>query len=64
MLQPIGIFDLFDQACADELDVSIKHYVDKIERTTDMRSELIISALLYGNEVQKEKAKRLFAMIK
>ena len=55
--------DLFDMACASELDVSIQEYIDKIESISPARMEIIITHLLGENETKRKQAKRVFNLI-
>lgn len=57
------IYNLMDDMCAEELDVSRQEYIDKIESTTDHRRTIIIGGLLSDNEEHRAKAKRLFNLI-
>jgi len=56
-------YDLLDDACADALNVSLEVYIEKIEKTTPKRAELIISALLSDDEKLLIKARKLFKLI-
>ena len=41
-----GLFDLMDQALADELGVDVKTYITIIEQVTDEEQEQIIMGIL------------------
>ncbi len=56
--------DLLDEACAEALGVSVDEYIEKIEKTTYMRAELIINALLSDDDLLIQKARRIFDLIK
>jgi hypothetical protein len=56
-------YDLMDEACADALGVDVEIYIEKIEKTTYKRAELIISALMSEDENILIKARRLFNLI-
>lgn len=58
------MYELLDAACAEELGVSVETFIEKIERTTEKRMELIISATFSGDLVLIEKAKRIFNLIR
>ena len=57
------MYDLMDEACAQLLEVDTSTYIDKINRTTEMRAEIIITALFTGNPSKIEKAKLVFEKI-
>ena len=58
----MGIFDLFDQAIADELGVDVQLFVDTIDEFNDTDMEFIIYSLLddAASDEDKTKAKELF----
>ena len=55
-----GLFDLMDQALADELGVSVETYINIIEQVTDEEQEQIIMGILENNSEQRTKAIELF----
>jgi hypothetical protein len=55
--------DLMDEACAEALGVDVEIYIEKIEKTTYKRAELIISALMSEDEKLILKARRIFNLI-
>lgn len=55
--------DLMDLACADALGVDVEVYIEKIEKTTYRRAEIIIGALMSEDEKLIVKARRLFNLI-
>jgi len=57
-------YSLIDQACAVELGVDVKVYIEKIEKTTYRRAELIILGLLSEDKIKVDKAKKIFNIIK
>ena len=57
------MFDMMDEVLANELGISVNEYIDKIEKTTLKRSEIIIMALFSEDEILIEKAKRIFKLI-
>ena len=57
------MYELLDEACAYELNVSIKTYIDKIEKTTEKRRMVIIGAILSDNPILIKKAQRIFNLI-
>jgi len=57
------MYDLVDEACANELNVSVEAYIDKIEKTTMKRAEVIISAIFSEDPKLIKKAKRIFNLI-
>lgn len=57
------MYDLLDQACANELNVSVEDYIEKIEKTTMKRAEVIIGAIFSGDPNLIKKAKRVFNLI-
>ncbi len=58
----LGLFDLFDGAIAELLEVDVETYIKIIEdeNTTDEEQEQIIMGILSNDEQQKVKAKELF----
>ncbi len=58
----LGLFDLFDGAIAELLEVDVETYIKIIEdeNTTDGEQEQIIMGILSNDEQQKVKAKELF----
>ncbi len=57
----LGLFDLMDQAIAEELGVDVKTYIKVIEtKTSDEDTDFIIMSILEGDESKKERAKELF----
>lgn len=60
-MQKMGLFDLMDQAIADELGVDIPTYIEVIDfKCTDEECESIIHGMLSQDKEEKEKAKELF----
>ena len=57
------MYDLLDNACAEVLCVDVKVYIEKIEKTSYKRAELIIIAALSNDKKLIEKAKRIFNLI-
>jgi hypothetical protein len=57
------MYDLMDQACANELDVSVETYIEKIEKTTIKRAEVIIGSIFSEDPKLIKKAKRIFNLI-
>lgn len=57
------MYDLLDNACANELGVSLETYIEKIEKTTFKRAEVIIGAIFSEDPIKIEKAKRIFNLI-
>ena len=55
---------MLDRLCADKLDITVEEFVSKIESMTEKRAFVLLSALLDGDEVKIEKAKRIFNNIK
>lgn len=58
------LHEIMDLACADALEVDVEVYIEKIEKTTYKRAEIIISALMSEDEKQIIKARRIFNLIK
>ena len=56
-------YDMMDLACADALGVDVEVYIEKIEKTTYKRAELIIIALMSEDEKLTLKARRIFNLI-
>ncbi len=58
----LGLFDLFDGAIAELLEVDVETYIRIIEdeNTTDGEQEQIIMGILSNDEEQKVKSKELF----
>lgn len=57
----IGLYDMMDQAIADELGVDMETYVDIIENKCSIReANYIINVILAGREDKLEKAKDVF----
>lgn len=57
----IGLYDMMDQAIADELGVDMETYVDIIENKCSIReANYIINVILAGREDKLEKAKTIF----
>ncbi len=59
----IGIYDFVDTMCAEALGVSVETYINKIERTTEYRIEVITNACWEADEAKIAKAKRIFNLI-
>ena len=57
------MYDIIDEACANELNVSVETYIKKIEKTTIKRAEVIIGAIFSGDPKLIKKAKRIFKLI-
>jgi hypothetical protein len=57
------MYDMMDLACAEALGVDVEIYIEKIEKTTYKRAELIISALMSEDKNILIKARRLFNLI-
>ena len=57
-----GLFDIFDALVAEELGVDEETYIRIIEcECTSWESQFIIGAMLEeGNEIRKEKARKIF----
>ena len=55
-----GLFDLMDQALADELGVDVKTYISVIEQVTDEEQEQIIMGILSNDNQQRIIAVELF----
>lgn len=57
----IGLYNMMDQAIADELGVDMETYVDIIENKCSIReANYIINVILAGREDKLEKAKAVF----
>jgi fatty acid/phospholipid biosynthesis enzyme len=58
----LGLFDLFDQAIAEELGVDVKTYIGVIEGedVTDEEQEIIIEGILGNDEAKRTEALALF----
>ena len=54
---------MMDLACAEVLVVDVNLYIEKIEKTTYKRAELIINALMSEDENVIIKARRIFNLI-
>lgn len=61
MEQPV--YDILDELCAEALEVSVETYCDKIEKLTEVRQEVVIGALLSGEDKYILKARRVFNLI-
>lgn len=59
-----GLFDLMDQALADELGVDVKTYITIIEQVTDEEQEQIIMGILENDYDKRMKAVELFNLKK
>lgn len=57
------MYDLADEACAQEFNVSLKTYIKKIENTTIKRAEVITSAVFSEDPKLIKKAQRIFNLI-
>jgi hypothetical protein len=57
------LYDMMDLAFAEALEVDVEVYIEKIEKTTYKRAELIISALMSEDEKLTLKARRIFNLI-
>jgi hypothetical protein len=57
------MYDMMDLACAEALGVDINLYIEKIEKTTYKRAELIINALMSEDENVIIKARKIFNLI-
>jgi hypothetical protein len=56
-----------DRACAEALGVELEGYIEKIEKTTDKRAEIIlislVSASMNEDLAKLEKVRRIFSLI-
>ena len=59
-----GLFDLMDQALADELGVDVKTYITIIEQVTDEEQEQIIMGILENDSNKRMEAIELFNLKK
>ena len=61
-MQPLGIFDMFDQMVAEGLEVNVQTYIDTIDKFNDEDMEYIIHTIMdtSKNQDDKDKAKQLF----
>ncbi len=59
-----GLFDLMDQALADELGVDGKTYISIIEQVTDEEQEQIIMGILENDSNKRMEAIELFNLKK
>lgn len=61
-MKPMGIWDLFDKAIADELGVDVETYINAIEKCTDDEMNVVILSFLEKDATleDKQKAKDLF----
>jgi hypothetical protein len=59
-----GLFDLMDQALADELGVDVKTYISIIEQVTDEEQEQIIMGILENDSNKRMEAIELFNLKK
>lgn len=57
------MFNVMDEACAEALGVDVEVFIEKIEKTTYIRAELIIGALMSEDEKLIIKARRIFNLI-
>lgn len=58
----IRLYNMMDQAIADELGVDIETYIDIIENECSIReANYIINVILAGREDKLEKAKAIFS---
>jgi hypothetical protein len=57
------MYNMMDLACAEVLVVDVNLYIEKIEKTTYKRAELIINALMSEDENVIIKARRIFNLI-
>ena len=56
--------DGFFTITIDKLDITVEEFASKIESMTEKRAFVLLSALLDGDEVKIEKAKRIFNNVK
>jgi len=56
-------YEMIDLACAETLGVGVDVYIEKIEKTTYKRAELIIMSLWSSDERLIAKARRIFNLI-
>lgn len=56
------MFLLFDQICADTLEIPVQEYIKKVEKLSEKRQEIIIENLLDINLTNEKliKIKRIF----
>lgn len=56
------MFILFDQICADTLEIPVQEYIEKVEKLSEKRQEIIIENLLDINLTDEKliKIKRIF----
>jgi len=61
-MEQLFLWDMFDQAIAEQLEVDIQTYVDTIDLFDDKDMEYIITTILSTElpEEEKQKAKDLF----
>ena len=58
------MYELMDAAIAEEFDVPVEEYIEKIESVSDMRMLAIIFGALDERPEKREQAKRVFNLIK
>lgn len=57
------LYHWMDLACSEALKVDVEVYIEKIEKTTYKRAEIIISALMSEDENMILKARKIFNLI-
>ena len=57
------MFALFDEICAEVLDISVEEYITKVEKLSDFKQKVIIGNLLElditSNELKRTKLLKL-----
>ena len=56
------MFALFDEICAETLGIPVKEYIEKVEKLSEKRQEIVIENLLDINLTDEKltKIKRIF----
>lgn len=61
------LYDFMDKACAESLGVELEVYIEKIEKISEKRAEIILISLVTAsmNEdlAKLEKVRRVFSLI-
>ena len=57
------MFDLFDEICAEVLDIPVNEYIEKVEKLSKYKQEIIIGNLLEldikSNKLKEKKLLKL-----
>ena len=58
--QQMGLFDVFDMEIASFLGIEVLEYIERIEKLSEYRMQVLVLGFLSSEEEEQEKAKKIF----